>query len=275
MSEQPNANEQELDVEALTRDELLLDALGRGEPASDGDEVARLLAAWRADLVGDTTGDVEKPPPAARRARSRPPGRRDRIGTGRRSHRILLAAAGLLVALGGMLTAAAGSAGPDSPLWPITRLVYEERAESRLAQRDARVIIERARQAVAEGRYTDAEHLLDDAAELIGRVRDPQTADRLLAEVAVVRRLLPGNSTGSPGMHTPGSDTSPPAPPTAAPSTPAAGATPSTGPTGSSAPSPSRSDGGLPLPDVPLPTGSPLPSLDPTGVLPDLPDLPS
>lgn len=41
-----------LDGDLLDSDDLLLDALGRGEPAPTGDPLASLLAAWRLDLDG-------------------------------------------------------------------------------------------------------------------------------------------------------------------------------------------------------------------------------
>jgi hypothetical protein len=53
-----------LDPEVLAADDLLLDALGRGEPAPVGDPLAGLLAAWRAELAD---GDTPEPELAATR----------------------------------------------------------------------------------------------------------------------------------------------------------------------------------------------------------------
>jgi len=242
------------DVTVLARDDALLDALGRGEPAPADDEVAGLLAAWRSELDPPTERTTVRtavplaiPPftaPAIERAT-----RRWRPG------RMLVAAAAALVGLAGGLTVAAGSAGPDSPLWPITRVVYPERAESRLAQAQAESAIERARTAVQESRYADADRLLREATTLTGQIQDEGVVRRLLDEIDAVRHLLPGLA---PDGSVPGgpSGGQPPAPGQTAGS--------GGGPTPTAAPG-----GGLPLPSVPVP---PVPSLPvPTLPLPSLP----
>jgi hypothetical protein len=241
-----------LDVATAARDDALLTALGRGEAAPADDELALMLSAWRADLAADA--------PAATRPRRRS------------SWRIILAAAAAVVAFIGGLTIAAGGAGPDSPLWPITQLVYPERADSRAAERDAEHTIAQARRAVAEQRYADAARLLDQATVDIRRIHDGTVARRLLDEVAALRALLPGSALppGPAGGNTP----------TPAPSPGAGGATEPGGGSGG------QPTGGGPLPGVPLPTlptpslpGLPLPTLPlptlPTLPLPTLPTLPT
>jgi hypothetical protein len=242
--------DESVDLATVTRDDALLDALGRGEAAPADDDVAAMLAAWRDDLY-----PVRSPAP---------PGRAAVVGGAPvrrlRPHRfrVVLATAAAVVALGGALAVVAADAEPGSPFWPITSVFYPDRAESRQAQQEAEESIQRAREAVAEGRYTDAERLLDEATVQIGRIRDEGAVERLLAEVAAIRGLLPGG----------------PALPTGGP-----GATPTPGPTGGpgrqpGATPPPPTGGGLPLPTLPLPP-LPTPSLPlPSLPLPSLP-LPS
>jgi len=52
-----------MDMTVLAQDEALFEALGRGDPPPAGDDVAMLLAAWRADLTDtDTTVRPAIPP---------------------------------------------------------------------------------------------------------------------------------------------------------------------------------------------------------------------
>jgi hypothetical protein len=263
---EPHA-QQPVDITTLTRDEALLDALGRGDPPPADDEVAVMLAAWRADLAADLPAVPAVRPAAVSDAPTEPavparPGRRRRVLV-----RMAGTVAAALVGIAGAVTLAASNAAPGSPLWPITKVVYEERAESRAAAHEAERTIAQAREAAAESRYSDAARLLDEATTLVGRVRDERLAQRLLAEIEALRGLLPGLI----GSVTPSAP--PGATPTATPnpggSAPAAG-TP--------APDPSASGGSGLLPDLPLPSlplpDLPLPSAPPTIDLPLLPPLP-
>jgi hypothetical protein len=232
-----------VDVVTVTRDDTLLDALGQGDAGPEGDSVAMMLAAWRGDLATDL--------PTVRRVAVAPPVvARPAVVAGRRSPRLSRTLAGVaaaVVVVAGSVTVGAANAGPDSPLWPITRIVFEERADSLLAQHDAQRAIERARNAIGEARYTDAERLLDEATRLIGLINDQAVAQRLRAEVAAVRAMIPGaGARPTRGV------------PTTAPAS-GAGPTPSSGggahPTHTPGPSASQG-GGLPLPSPPVPTAT-------------------
>lgn len=265
-----------MDLEVLARDDALLDALGRGEPAPAGDELAELLAAWRAEVAdGLPEAPVVRPPapdgepaeptplPARRAARTRRP----RPWTVR-----LAAAAVALLALVSGLGISSRNAEPGSPLWSLTRLLYPQQAEVR----DVEATIAQARAALAGGRLGEAQQLVDRARGELGQISDPAVVARLRAELDALAREL----TAARAELMPTAVPSSPAP-AVRPTTPAAGpstATPAPRPQPSrppasasnpAAPSGTASESGkplLPLPQLPLPA---LPSLSP--LLPELP----
>jgi hypothetical protein len=252
------------DLSQITADDALLDALGRGEPAPDGDEMAGLLHAWRADL--DTPLDAGQPlvGELLEAETYRPIELRSR----RRPSRLLTGIAAAILVFGG-LAAGASRAGPDSPLWPLTKVMYPEQADTRSAER----AISEARAALAANRLDEANHQLDVATTLVGRLQNSDDKTRLTDQITQLRQLIAARLAPSAG-------------PTAAP-TPVPGGTPDT-PTGPNqqpvppptpGPQPTGDGGGdggnNPLP-VPLPTGPgglPLPSL-PGVPLPSVPGLP-
>ncbi len=252
----PTPDEPSIDLAVLAADDRLLDDLGSGGPAPDGDPVAALLAGWRADLAGGSglapaDSDPTRPVPVVSEpARQRP----SRV-------RWIVAAAAAVLLAGGGLVVAAGGADPDSPLWPITRVVYPQQADTAAAEH----AIARARRAAEQGRYRDAQRLIAEAETLVARVSDPAEARRLRAELDAVRALVPA-ATPAPGAPRPGgpgptSGAGPGAPPATAPANPAPG--PTTAGPGQGKPAP-----GLPLPPIlpsvgvpPLPLPLPTPSL--------------
>lgn len=259
---EPHAQEP-FDVATVTRDEAMLDALGRGESPPADDEVAVLLAAWRADLAADLPAVPVVRPAAVPDAPNEPT---MPAGSGRRRRRVLQRVVGTVAAavvgLAGAVTLAASNAAPGSLLWPVTEAVYEERAESRVAAHEAEERIAQARQAAAEARYSDAARLLDEATALVGKVRDKGLAQRLLDEIKALRGLLPGVIDAIV----------PSAPPGATPTAPGGSAAATPGPD----PSPSGGSGllpGLPLPELPLPLPTSSPIIDLPLPLPSLPPL--
>jgi anti-sigma-D factor RsdA-like protein len=250
----PSPADEPIGLDVLRADDLLLDALGRGEPGGDDESVAALLAAWRADVAGEPADDENL-------AEVIP------ITRARRRHgvRLGVAAAVLAVVTGGT-GAAAAQATPGSPLWPITHVVNPDRV--RLL--DAESAIADARKAAGQARAADAQRLVDRAAELVAKVRDPHDAARLRAELDEVRQLLATvGAPGVPGASTPGTSTAPGASPSAGTGP---GATPGTGQDGGQpGPTPGPTGGGeapLPLPSLPVPTPSlplPLPTLPALG----------
>ena len=287
MTQEPSG----LDPTSLGADDELLSALGRGDLPAGGDPVAVMLAAWRADLedsparslraaapgpetvtlipvtqtlaprakgraaVPGRDARLTAPGPTAPRPRSTRPGTHD-TGPGRpsglrsRRYRIALAVVAVALVAGGA-AAAASNATPGSPLWPVSQLLYPQRAD-RVGAQDA---LAQARTAAREGRLADARHLLDQAQALISKVADPTERARLEEELEQVRQLV----STTVGVISPGKSPAPqPHPP---------GGPGSSGPTG---PPPG------PLPSVGLPTDVLPTGLLPSGVLPTslLPSLP-
>jgi hypothetical protein len=256
-------SEEPLGLDVLRADDLLLDALGRGERGPTDDGIAALLAAWRTEVVEVAEApavaphDADEAAPDGDELAEVVPITRARR---RRRARLGVAAAVLAVVAGGTGIASA-QATPGSPLWPITHLVNPDRADLL----DAESAIADARKAVTEGRRSDAQRLVDRAASLVSRVRDPGDAARLRTELEVVRHQLAtvsgpgarsgaGPSGGGSGAPAPGTGPTPGTTPT-----PGSGAgqgggqpAPTPGPTGT---------GGQPppplIPPLPLPTSLP------------------
>jgi len=271
----PGGGEEAMDLEVLARDDMLLDALGRGEPSPAGDELAGLLAAWRADLADGVPEPVSLRPPApddhppapVPAVPLRPAGRSRRP----RPWALRLAAAGVaLLALLSGLGIGSRNAEPGSPLWSLTKLLYPEQAEVRAVERT----IAEARAALAAGRLDDARQLVDRARDELARVSDPPTVDRLRAELDALSAELVTAPTGVPPTTVP-----PSLAPAVRPTGPAAtsdATTSAPGPTLSQPATATAEPGGspgtdksplLPLPELPLP-------LPTRSLLPPLPGLP-
>ncbi|MFE9689496.1 anti-sigma-D factor RsdA [Micromonospora sp. NPDC005806] len=291
MSERtPGGGDEAMDLDILARDDLLLDALGRGEPAPAGDDLATMLGAWHADIAdGVPTAAVRPPAPTGdgHPEEIRPeggnavPAAEPSVGAERlpaptslaaaraRRHRPwtvrLAAAAVALLAMAGGLGVGSRSAGPGSPLWSLTRVLYPQQAEVR----DVEELIAQARAALTGGDLDEARQLVDRARRELADVTDPATVDRLRAELDALDRDLAaarGSLSAIP---------SPALTPEVRPTTPAArpsGGTRAPSPRQSrpaTSPAPGTSPGGggplLPLPALPLPS---LPSLSPLPKLP-------
>ncbi|GAA4713170.1 hypothetical protein [Phytohabitans rumicis] len=222
--------EQPIGLDQIAADDLLLDALGRGDSPS-GDSVVSMLAAWRADL-SEGVPEAARPAPEKRRQK--------------RLTRMVLGAAAAAAILVAGLGVSAHQAEPGSPLWPVSKVVYPERSEVVAAEK----AIADARAAVAAGRDADARRLLGVASTHVARVDDRTVVDRLRKEIQALLSSLASPPPASPQASSPR--------PSTAPTTPAPGQPPSA-PAPTPSPSPSPSQGGL-LPDLPL---LPLPSIIP------------
>ena len=256
-----------LDLATINADDAMLDVLGHGASAPAGDDVSVLLAAWRADLAGDSPAAEDAGPgaigPGAIGPGATGPGAGG-LGAGgspaRRPRRRALARTVIGVAAAAVVAAAlalgSNHAGPHSPLWPITQILHPEQAEIRAAE-DA------IAQAQAATDPDEARRLLDEAAGHAARVRDPAIAQRLRDEIDRIRASLTdvpvvGSLPSVPPV--PGSVVSPapnaPVPGTPNPTDAAAGGVEPVLPV----PTPSLPIPRLPLPTLPVP-GLPLPSV--------------
>ncbi|MEU4479012.1 hypothetical protein AB0F68_13230 [Micromonospora sp. NPDC023966] len=197
MSEHWPDGGEEPDLTTVAHDDLLLDVLGGGgEWQADADGLTAMLATWRADLTADeehadVTGthglygrtDVHHPVDRVRAdttsghllasAPSRP--------FMRRALRLAVAVAAALV-LVTALGVGSRNAGPNSPLWPLTKVLHPERAEVRDTERT----IARARAAVAARRFEAARQLIDQALQDLTRITDTAEAARLRADIDAV-----------------------------------------------------------------------------------------
>lgn len=244
------SGEPPVDLAEIQADDALLDALGHGEPAPDDDDLAGLLAGWRADLGTDLPADLPSGIPVPLPARRR---------TGVR--RMLAGAVAAAVLLGGAALGARHS-GPDNPLWPLTRVLYPQQAHVLAVEHT----IALAGDAAAAGRHDDARRLLDVAATDVERVEDPATRQRLRDRIEEIRRSLPAATGPAAPASTPPTPVTPSAPaPSPGVTTP--GHTP-----GSGGGDPTTGPGGL-VPGLPTPQVPPLPgpSLPLPPLLPSLP----
>jgi hypothetical protein len=168
------------DLRTVRRDDRLLDRVGRGAPAS-GDDVEAMLGAWRQTLPAGG-----QPDDALLAAVTRPPARPKR-----RIARASLGVAASVALLTGGITVAAAYAGPHSPLWPVTRVVYGGVAASRLALDGANQAVSDARTAARQHDFPEAARLLATADQLADQVTEPSAEQQLRTDIAGVRNLLP------------------------------------------------------------------------------------
>ncbi|MDQ1647309.1 MAG: hypothetical protein QOJ50_3493 [Cryptosporangiaceae bacterium] len=239
-----------LDAEAVRRDDDLLDALARGELTGedDDDAIAQLLLGWRDDIVDHPVlvPHLNEPQPVPVAPLQRGPADTRVIPAAalerrrflRVSRGMSVAAAVGVIAAGSLGSVAAASvAEPGSPLWPITKVVYSERAASLEARDGALSKLKKARRAAEKRNPVEAKHLLDEALRQVSQVRGSEDRAALEVQVAQLQQAIaaqppapadpsasaaPSPGTGSPAPEAPAPAPSVPAPePAPAPSSPA------------------------------------------------------
>ncbi|SIQ75074.1 anti-sigma-D factor RsdA [Micromonospora avicenniae] len=145
-------------------------------------------------LTATTSGGqvtVRRPPARMIGSRRRPAAGGGPSATGRRRRRGFAAVALALVGVPCGLWLGAAHAEPGGTLWPVTRLVHADRAESMQTRWEIGQALDRARRDLAEGRHDAARSQLERAAELLGRVDDDAAAARLRDEIEGLGRQLP------------------------------------------------------------------------------------
>ncbi|MFG2166157.1 hypothetical protein [Micromonospora chersina] len=245
----------------VRRDDELLDALRHGALPAD-DPVAALLGGWQAQVEARAVELESRPwpaldrppaddqpapadpaelapvravPPAGKHGRpvDRPdapePGEPAGTGPGRgrsdgrrRRARVLSGAALTLVTLAGGLGLGSARAEPGGLLWPVTELVWTERADALVAEREIDRMLDQARRDLGAGRYAEARADLERAAALLGRLGDGPGATRVREDLADLWQRLPAAGvTPVPSPAPPGAPGTTPAPPEAPGTTPA------------------------------------------------------
>ncbi|MEU9740901.1 hypothetical protein AB0E12_17140 [Micromonospora chersina] len=258
------------DDDPVRRDDELLDALRHGALPAD-DPVAALLGGWQAQVEAHAVELESRPWPALDRrpaddqpdpagaapVRPVPPagklGRhvdpagapepgepagtgpgRGRSGGRRRRARVLSGAALTLVTLAGGLGLGSARAEPGGLLWPVTELVWTERADALVAEREIDRMLDQARRDLGAGRYTEARADLERAAALLGRLGDGPGATRIRDDLADLWRRLPAaGATPVPSPAPPAAPGTMPSPPGAPGTTPFPPTAPGTTPPGS------------------------------------------
>src|SRR5690348_3380445 len=177
-----------IDLAAVQADDELINALaaGFGVPSSRGrayqadDQVVALLSSWRADVVAEPIPeliDLETAVAAVRAGMS--PAKPTRSARAR--HLVpVAAAAAFLVLIGGGVTIGSATAEPDSALWPVSKVLFSERAESVEAAVRVSVKIDNAKQALAEGKPEQAALDLAQAQQELSKVRPQEGKDELV-----------------------------------------------------------------------------------------------
>jgi len=234
-----------LELTDVREDDELLDRLGRGlSLPKDDDDVVRMLVDWRTDILDDR-GVAEAPEIALPAA---PLTRGIRVRRVRRSVRSGAVAAGLVGVLGSLgLGAAAMRASPDSVLFPLTKVVASQHAESMQARQEVQAALELARRQAASGDPAGARTTLHSAHRRLADVQPEDGRDVLRAQVRQAQSGL--GATPGPGVS-----------PTAAPPPPG---TPEPRPTPRSDPEPTPEPTAQPEP-TPEPTAQPEPTPEPT-----------
>jgi hypothetical protein len=222
-----------VDLAAVRADDALLDAIaggtggfgqgGYGRLGQDDDQLAAVLAAWRADIEADpmpelvTLDEAVEAVDAGHDARDRLHSR------GRRRMPFAVAAAAVVVAFAG-LTVAVHGAMPGDALWSISQVAFPSRAQTVEQTETAKGTIVEANNAIRRGDIPAAKQLLQQAGVQIQPL-PPEAAAPLQQEKKKAEQSL------SPTAPSQGTSTSEP------------GEKPSKPSSGSSAPSPAAPEG--------------------------------
>ncbi|WP_214407109.1 anti-sigma-D factor RsdA [Pseudonocardia lacus] len=182
-----------VDLVAVQADDELINALSSGLPVvtstpvgyGSEDRVAAILAAWRAEVDAEPVPELlDVDTAVAAIAAARDSGSslaRRRSARARHLAPVAAAAAFLVITMGGVSIGSA-SAQPDDVLWPISKVLFSERAASVEAADRVQDHIDRAKQALVEGRPDEAAGELQLAQADLGAIR-PEEGQVELADV--------------------------------------------------------------------------------------------
>jgi hypothetical protein len=182
--------EEPIDLVAVQADDELISALAAGMSVSTpgahsyqaDDHVVALLSAWRADVAEEPIPELVDLDTAVAAVQAGIKANRP-TRSGRARHLVpVAAAAAFLVLVGGGVSIGSASAEPDSTLWPVSKMLFSERAASVEAAVRASDKIESAKQALTDGQPQAAAVELQQAQKELTAVR-PQEGQAQLVDV--------------------------------------------------------------------------------------------
>jgi hypothetical protein len=182
--------EEPIDLVAVQADDELISALAAGMSVSTpgahsyqaDDHVVALLSAWRADVAEGPIPELVDLDMAVAAVQAGIKANRP-TRSGRARHLVpVAAAAAFLVLVGGGVSIGSASAEPDSTLWPVSKMLFSERAASVEAAVRASDKIESAKQALTDGQPQAAAVELQQAQKELTAVR-PQEGQAQLVDV--------------------------------------------------------------------------------------------
>ena len=183
-----------IDLAAVQADDELINALSAGMALSSvgpraqhtDDRVVALLSAWRADVTAEPIPELVDLETAVAAVKA---GQQSALGSARSSrstrtrHLVpVAAAAAFLVLVGGGVSIGSATAQPDSALWPVSKMLFSERAASVEAAVRASDKIESAKHALNDGQPDVAKRELAQAQKDLQSVR-PQEGQAQLVDV--------------------------------------------------------------------------------------------
>ena len=182
--------EEPIDLVAVQADDELISALaagmslsmsGGGEYHAD-DQVVAMLSAWRADVTDEPIPDLVDLDAAVAAVQAGIKANRSARSARTRHLVPVAAAAAFLVLVGGGVSIGSANAEPDSTLWPVSKVLFSERAASVEAAVRVSDKIESAKQALTEGKPQAAVAELQQAQSDLSAVR-PQEGQAQLVDV--------------------------------------------------------------------------------------------
>jgi hypothetical protein len=176
-----------VDIAAVQADDELINALSAGFGVPSGgrafhadDQVVALLSSWRADVIEEPIPELIDLDTAVAAVRAGMPAAKP-TRSGRARHLVpVAAAAAFLVLVGGGVTIGSATAEPDSALWPVSKVLFSERAESVEAAVRVSDKIDNAKQALSEGKPEQAAADLAQAQQELSKVRPQEGKDELV-----------------------------------------------------------------------------------------------
>jgi Anti-sigma-D factor RsdA to sigma factor binding region len=197
------------DLAAVQADDALLDMLGRGHTPTDvGDELTRVLAAWRREVRGEPVDELVDVDTAAAviRAARRPVRRRNPVFGS-----IAVAAAVFVIAFSGV-GLFAKSAQPNDQLWGVTQVLYPDYARSVETAAAVRTELSAADKALRQGDTQKAKETLQSVQQKLSVIAETEGRTGLTTR----HRELEEQLNASPGTGSERQSTTPESPESAA-----------------------------------------------------------